>query len=120
MQDKLSEILKTADNSTESQPSLANLPFENLRILVAEDHEINQIVAHHLLTTGGATVFLAPNGLEVLRAWETEPFDLVLMDCQMPLMDGYEATGEIRRREASSGKRVPIIAMTANATESDR
>jgi signal transduction histidine kinase/CheY-like chemotaxis protein len=88
------------------------------RILVAEDNLINQKVALRALQSLGYTAEVAATGKEVLAALERRRFDLILMDCQMPEMDGYEATAEIRRREAGSGH-IPIIAMTANAIEGD-
>jgi signal transduction histidine kinase/DNA-binding response OmpR family regulator len=91
-----------------------------LRILVAEDNPVNQKLALRLLEKRGHHVTLAGNGLEVLSLLEHESFDLVLMDVQMPLMDGVEAAMEIRRREKSSGDHTPIFAVTANAMKGDR
>jgi signal transduction histidine kinase/CheY-like chemotaxis protein len=91
-----------------------------LKVLVAEDNAVNQIVAHHMLATLGATVKLARDGREAVAMNEAEAFDVVLMDCQMPEMDGFEATRRIRQSEQGSDRRVPIVAMTANAAESDR
>jgi len=62
---------------------------------------------------------VAVNGREALAAWERQPFDLILMDVQMPQMDGLEATREIRRREAGTARHVPVVAMTANAMQGD-
>jgi PAS domain S-box-containing protein len=90
-------------------------------ILVVEDNLINQQVALGILQIQGYRVSVANNGREALDAWTRGAFDLVLMDCHMPEMDGFEATMEIRRRErASGGKRVPIVALTANAMAQDR
>ena len=91
-----------------------------LRILLAEDSLVNQKLAIGLLQRSGHTLFIANNGKEALAALETKTFDLVLMDVQMPVMDGLEATTSIRRREQSSGGHVPIIAMTAHAMKGDR
>jgi two-component system sensor histidine kinase/response regulator len=90
------------------------------RILVAEDTTINQLVARRMLERFGCRVDLASNGQEVLDAVQRIPYALVLMDVRMPEMDGFEATAEIRKREAQMGMRTPIIAMTANAMEGDR
>ena len=91
------------------------------RILLAEDNPVNQEVALAMLQGFGCSVEIAHNGREALRAVELKPYDLVLMDCMMPEMDGYAATAEIRRRQ-SSGQlaHFPIIALTANAIEGDR
>jgi signal transduction histidine kinase/ActR/RegA family two-component response regulator len=91
------------------------------RILVAEDNQINQVLAQQILKRLGLQSEIAHNGREALARVEIENFDAVLMDCQMPEMDGFEATTAIRDNERKSGrKRVPIIAMTANAMDSDR
>ena len=91
-----------------------------LRILVAEDNEVNLIVTDTLLKRLGATVVTAQNGLEAEITWASDHFDLVLMDCQMPVVDGYTATRRIRQHEEGTGRRIPIIAITANAAEQDR
>lgn len=91
-----------------------------LKILVAEDNPTNQRLAEVLLTRWGHRLVMAGNGEEAVRRYSQEPFDLVLMDVQMPVMSGYEATGAIRRLEADSGRHVPIVAMTANAMDGDR
>lgn len=85
------------------------------RILVAEDNPTNQIVAQSMLSRLGVEVLLAGNGQEALNAIASSPIDLVLMDCQMPVFDGFEATQAVR----NSGNSIPIIAMTANVFRSD-
>jgi PAS domain S-box-containing protein len=91
-----------------------------LRILMAEDGEVNQQVAIGLLRQRGHDVIVVNDGQEAVDAWQHEPFDLVLMDVQMPNMDGHEATRIIRRIEADRGTHVPILAMTAGAMVGDR
>jgi CheY-like chemotaxis protein len=91
-----------------------------LRILLAEDNEINQKVARCLLEKHGHSVLVAKNGRDAVAIWEGNRVDLVLMDIQMPEMDGIQATGLIRLRERLSGAHTPIIAMTAHAMAGDR
>jgi len=91
-----------------------------LHILLAEDNAVNQMFAVRLLEKHGHTVFVAENGKKALAAHEREPFDLVLMDVQMPEMDGFEATAAIREREKNTDDHIPIIAMTAHAMKGDR
>jgi PAS domain S-box-containing protein len=92
-----------------------------IRILLAEDNVINQKVAQHILKTLGYKADVAANGREAVRALELINYDLVLMDCQMPDMDGFEATAEIRDTDSKVlNHEVPIIAMTANAMQGDR
>ena len=96
-------------------------PQQALRILLAEDNPINQRLALALLEKRGHRVVIAANGQEALDALSVEPFDLVLMDMQMPVMDGIEATLLIRANEkASASRHLPIVAMTANAMQGDR
>ncbi len=90
-------------------------------ILLVEDNLVNQAVALGMLKSlMGYNVVVANNGKEAVAAWHANEVNLILMDCHMPEMDGYEATREIRKLEASSGKRVPIIALTANILAQDR
>jgi CheY-like chemotaxis protein len=93
---------------------------KNLRILLAEDNPVNQKLAVHILERWGFIVSVANNGQEAADLVEKEQFDLVLMDVQMPVMGGYEATGLIREREKSTGTHIPIVAMTAHAMKGDR
>ncbi|MFN7933722.1 MAG: response regulator [Bryobacteraceae bacterium] len=89
------------------------------RILIVEDNSVNQKVASRLVERGGFEYAIAENGLEALQHLATSAFDAVLMDCQMPILDGYSATEQIRKNE-SRGQHIPIIAMTAHAMEGDR
>ena len=94
---------------------------EGIRVLVADDNAVNQKVATHMLRKFGAVVHCVSNGIEALEALRTREFDLVLMDCQMPEMDGYEATRQLRASNgAHQNQHVPVIALTANALATDR
>jgi two-component system sensor histidine kinase/response regulator len=105
---------------TVTNPEMHELTqFPGVRILVVEDNPVNQRVAVALLQRMGCHVDIAGNGLEALDALGRVSYDMVLMDVHMPEMNGIEATAEIRRRE-SSGRRVPIVALTANAQAADR
>lgn len=90
-----------------------------LRILLAEDNAFNQKVGVGMLKTMGHTVTVAGNGLEAVNAVKSEPFDLIFMDVQMPVMDGLQATGAIREYEKGLNKHTPIVAMTAHALKGD-
>jgi len=96
----------------------AALPAGDLRVLLVEDHAINRELALEMLSGAGATVSTATNGQEALQQVRRRPFDLILMDIQMPEMDGYEATRLIRADPALAD--LPILAMTANAMPADR
>jgi CheY-like chemotaxis protein len=91
-----------------------------LRVLFAEDNAVNQKLAVRLLEKRGHTVFIAETGRAALGTLETESFDLIMMDVQMPEMDGIEATEAIREHEKTTGKHIPMIAMTANAMMGDK
>ena len=95
-------------------------PSASLRILLAEDNLVNQRLAARLLEKRGHTVVVAGNGREALKAFENEDFDLLLMDLQMPEMDGFEATVAIRKKEKDRGNHLPIVALTAHAMKGDR
>lgn len=90
---------------------------QQLNVLIADDHLINQLYIQAILNGAGHACCVAHNGLEVLNLLEERPYDVVLMDNNMPLMDGYEATKEIRKLEQHTGQRKHIIAVTANTGE---
>ena len=94
-------------------------PIKPARILVAEDNAVNQQIARAILEKAGFTVSIASDGAEVLDAIKTAEYDLVIMDVQMPHLDGYHATRQIRNL-GTAVRGIPILAMTANAMIGDR
>lgn len=106
--------------ATEKRPVESALKGKSLRVLLAEDNIINQKVAVRILEKQGWQVIVANNGKEAVEISAKSEFDLILMDVQMPEMDGLEATVKIRKREQGSGKHIPIIALTAHAFEEDK
>jgi two-component system sensor histidine kinase/response regulator len=115
---------RAADWHTRTQPIVnsqqlsAQRGREKRRILLAEDNAVNEKVACRTLEKLGYRVDAVRNGRDAVTAWETGRYDLILMDCQMPVLDGYEATREIRSRE-SGGRHTPIVALTAHAMKDD-
>ena len=101
-------------------PAGAAVPDRPLRILLTEDNVVNQRLAARLLEKQGHTVQVASNGQEALDMLERERFDIALLDVQMPELDGFEATAQIRAREQAGGGHLPIVAMTAHAMSGDR
>jgi CheY-like chemotaxis protein len=99
--------------------SLCLLPARRLKILLVEDNAINQKVTARMLGKLGHLVTIVSNGREALAAWEEAHFDLVLMDLQMPKMDGLECTAAIRLREQQTGSHTQIVALTAHALKGD-
>jgi PAS domain S-box-containing protein len=122
--DLLATLLTTLDTSRRqrqpAQTARAEASSRVLRVLLAEDNVINQKVGVRLLEKRGHTVQVVSNGREALEALSRESFDLVLMDVQMPVMDGLEAAAAIRKQEQTSGRHLPILAMTAHAMKGDR
>jgi signal transduction histidine kinase/CheY-like chemotaxis protein len=115
----------TAASAAAAQPSAppAETPIPSpagLLVLLVEDNAVNQKLAQRVLEKAGCTVVCAVDGCEAVQASATRRFDVILMDLQMPHMDGFEATAEVRRREAISGGHTPIVAVTANALQGDR
>ena len=121
--DLMDALLRALGGQVSVQLSARPALQENLRplhVLVVEDNLVNQRLAARLLEKQGHRVSLAEDGSKALQALDGETFDLILMDMQMPLMDGLQATSAIRQKEKIRGGHVPIIAMTANAMDKDR
>jgi two-component system sensor histidine kinase/response regulator len=114
------DALMGGARESQREPKHREAALMGLRILLAEDNPINGDIATTLLESLGCRVTRAFDGQHALDIWRSGTFDLVLMDCQMPEMDGFTATGHIRQLEAASGRYVPIIALTANALQGDR
>lgn len=110
----------TTVNPAELPSATPQLQVHPRRVLLVEDNAINRRVAVGLLRSRGHQVVLAENGQEAVNTLADQEFDVVLMDMQMPVMDGYEATAAIRRREHQTGGHIPIVAMTAEALKGDR
>ncbi len=102
------------------EPALSPRPASKLRVLVAEDNPVNRKLAGCLLEKRGHTAVVVESGRDALELLKAEKFDLLLMDVQMPDMDGFEATAEIRRQERASGGHLPVVAMTAHAMVGDQ
>ncbi len=114
-----STVQRNAPLAAPSVPAVAP-EGRGLCILVVEDNAINSLVVTRLLENAGHHVSVEINGQEAVNALEQTPFDLVLMDVQMPIMGGFEAITRIREREKGTGRHVPIVALTANAMKGDR
>jgi two-component system sensor histidine kinase/response regulator len=121
----LDSICQVLQNSPQKRPDLLVTRHtlretrNRARVLLAEDNAVNRTLAVRLLEKRGYIVSVAADGREALAALETEDFDVVLMDVQMPEMDGFQATAAIRKNEERTGKHIPIVAMTAHALKSD-
>jgi len=111
---KSSSLQKTIPNASLHVPAL-----QHLKVLLVEDNDTNALIAKLMVEKIGHEVTVATNGREALRLLDTSHFDVILMDCQMPEMDGYETTGIIRKAK-QTWNRIPIIAMTASAMKGDR
>ncbi|HEX4946675.1 MAG TPA: response regulator [Blastocatellia bacterium] len=120
----ITTCMHAAHTPTAAAPLVRRLTFHEqpprLRILLAEDNRINQEVAVAMLQTLNYQVVVAEDGQAALTAYEQQPFDLILMDIQMPVLGGFETTAAIREREAGKGTRIPILALTARALKGDR
>jgi PAS domain S-box-containing protein len=125
LRESIARLLARRGGGSDARPRRASAPPDatdlpaGLRVLLAEDNPVNQQLALTLLRKHGAVVTLATDGHEAVQAFESGPFDVILMDVQMPELDGLEAARLIRSREAA-GARVPIIALTARAMAGDR
>jgi len=108
----------TSQTPTQVEPTVV-VATRGIRVLLAEDNKVNQIVAGEILSKSGYLYDVVGNGSQALEALQNKRYDVILMDCQMPTMDGFEATRAIRQNEAG-GRHVPIIALTANAIKGDR
>ncbi len=123
------ELFRALANAVGAEPGPSPVPSHALgeappqlkaRVLLAEDNGVNQVVARNMLKALGCEFDIVPNGAEALQALQRQAYDTVLMDCQMPVMDGYSATRAIRKREAEEGlPRLPVLALTANALVGD-
>ena len=117
----LSEAMSGVPEAQKVKPARAKVPLKNFRLLLVEDSPVNQLVAQGFLNAMGYVSDAVANGREALEALARLPYDLVLMDCQMPEMDGYEATRYIRSgKTAVLNPNVPIVAMTAHAMSGDK
>ncbi len=121
LEEAVTSALTSSEGSASAAPArVERTPDRALRILLAEDNLVNQKLAVRLLEKRGHTVAVANNGREALESTADERFDLVLMDVQMPVIGGLEATVKIRERERRTGEHLPILAMTAHALKGDR
>jgi len=125
LHDALARYISTGQATTLEKEDTKNesvMNFLGARALVAEDNSVNQMVIGELLKSAGVEVDIVHNGAEAVSMLDAKPYSFVLMDCEMPEIDGFEATKWIRMQEVSNkdGRRIPIIALTANAIQGDR
>lgn len=118
-EDDMNNVSSTSTSPVSGSWASIGDSTQSLRILLAEDNPVNQKLAATVLEKEGHYVALAANGLEAIELFKTQVFDIILMDIQMPEMDGIQATHHIRELEANQGTRVPIIAVTAHAMKGD-
>ncbi|MBN2246401.1 MAG: response regulator, partial [Candidatus Aminicenantes bacterium] len=122
--DTIRIVLGAAEKKQKDTPLITRYdlerPDKTINVLLAEDNPINQKLAVRILEKNGYKVKVASDGEKTVSAWEEESFDLILMDVQMPRMDGLEATRIIRSREKQRGSHIPVVAMTAHAMKGDR
>ncbi len=125
--DLLDALMMVLDRHSENRKTetvitthLLNEARRKIKILIVEDNPVNRKLAKAVVKKKGWKVAVAVNGKEAVEKWKNEKFDLILMDVQMPVMDGIQATSLIRRQEKESGEHIPIIAMTAHALKEDR
>ena len=117
----LSKVLAGSREKAEPRgPVFSEEVSLGLKVLMAEDNMVNAFVASKRLEQWQCTIQVAENGAEALEALQAGPFDVVLMDISMPVMDGLQATQELRRREKDTGSHTPVIAITAYALQGDR
>jgi signal transduction histidine kinase/DNA-binding response OmpR family regulator len=116
----LAPVLPTVLPSVRPEESPGDAAARTLRVLVAEDNAVNQLLIKRLFEKLGHRIDLAANGREAVTMASDLQYDIIFMDCAMPHMDGYAATALLREREQSSGRRTPIVALTANAMSEDR
>jgi two-component system, sensor histidine kinase and response regulator len=116
---KISQKVDNYKILSPEQPAITDFPSSRGAVLVVEDNEVNLLLAESLLQSFGIDVKSAKNGQEAVSMYQEQHFDMILMDCLMPVMDGFEATLEIRELEKDSQKHIPIIALTANAIAGD-
>lgn len=121
MANEIETVLESRrDSAPLPEETTTHQPLEGLKILLVEDHPINQEVMINQLSIIGYEADLADNGQEALELLQIKDYDLVFMDCQMPVKDGYLATQELRQMEAGSGRHTIVIALTAHAMPADR
>jgi two-component system sensor histidine kinase/response regulator len=116
----LTALVVSPERHSKTPASCAPTTARGTRVLLVEDNVVNMEVSRSILKSEGCVVTTAADGREALAIFINGEYDLIFMDCQMPDMDGFEATAAIRQREAGSRRHTPIIALTANAIEGDR